>query len=69
MFKIFNILTTYRTFFGMIFQIYLPSMMNSNLCVIGVGVGDCVKMVLSGQCKDGTWKETDDDSGECDWNA
>ena len=31
--------------------------------------GDCVKMVLSGQCKDGTWKETGDTSGECDWNV
>lgn len=33
------------------------------------GVGDCVKMVLSGQCKDGTWKETGDDSGDCDWKV
>jgi len=33
------------------------------------GVGDCVKMVLSGQCKDGTWKETGGDSGECNWKV
>lgn len=33
-----------------------------------LGAGDCVKMVLSGQCKDGTWEETDFDSGKCDWN-
>jgi len=32
-------------------------------------IDDCVKMVLSGQCKEGTWKETDDTSGECDWNV
>ena len=30
---------------------------------------DCVKMVLSGQCKEGTWEETGDTSGECDWNV
>ena len=35
-----------------------------------IGVGDCVKMVLSGQCKDVTWKETGGgDSGECEWKV
>lgn len=35
-----------------------------------IGADDCVKMVLSGQCKDKTWKpDPGGDGGECDWNV
>jgi hypothetical protein len=32
------------------------------------GIGDCVNMVLAGQCKEGTFRETGS-GGECDWNV
>lgn len=41
---------------------------DSGICSC-IGVDDCVKMVLSGQCKEGTWKPIDDESGDCNWNV
>ena len=47
-------------------EFYCNSLTNPPSCHCS-GADDCVKMVLSGQCKDDTWKDLDDNFGRCDW--
>jgi hypothetical protein len=47
-------------------EFYCDSLSGTCGCV---NTNDCVMMVLSGQCKEGTWKPVPPGGGKCDWNT